>query len=49
MTNYVEPVVKRIYILIGPKGSGKTYIGTPLQDQLHIPFLRVEDIALHCV
>jgi len=37
---------KRIYILIGPKGSGKTYIGTLLQDQLHIPFLRVEDIAL---
>lgn len=40
------PSLKKICILIGPKGSGKTYIGTLLQNQLHIPFLRVEDIAL---
>lgn len=37
---------KHIYILIGPKGSGKTYIGALIDHQLHIPFLRVEDIAL---
>lgn len=37
---------KRIYILIGPKGSGKTFIGTALNNCFGIPFLRVEDIAL---
>ncbi len=37
---------KSIYILIGPKGSGKTFIGTLVDRRLQIPFLRVEDIAL---
>ncbi|MBD0254497.1 MAG: AAA family ATPase [Cytophagales bacterium] len=35
-----------IYLLIGPKGSGKTYIGTLLESRTGIPFVRVEDIAL---
>jgi shikimate kinase len=38
--------MKTIYILIGLKGSGKTYIGTLLQNKRNIPFLRVEDICL---
>ncbi len=38
--------MKRIYLLIGPKGSGKTYIGTLLESRTGIPFVRVEDIAL---
>lgn len=37
---------KLLHILIGPKGSGKTFIGSLLQQELAIPFLRVEDIAL---
>ncbi len=37
---------KIIYILIGPKGSGKTFVGQLVEAQLGIPFLRVEDIAL---
>ncbi|MGD0712530.1 MAG: AAA family ATPase [Bacteroidales bacterium] len=38
--------MKKINILVGLKGSGKTYIGKLLQDKLNIPFLRVEDICL---
>ena len=38
--------MKTINILIGPKGSGKTYIGQMLQNRLGISFLRVEDICL---
>jgi shikimate kinase len=38
--------MKQIYILVGPKGSGKTYIGSLLESRAGIPFLRVEDIAL---
>jgi shikimate kinase len=37
---------KQVLILIGLKGSGKTYIGTLLEDRLHIKFFRVEDIWL---
>jgi len=37
---------KTIFILIGPKGSGKTYIGSLLQRKLGIPFFRVENIWL---
>ncbi len=36
----------RLYLLIGPKGSGKTYIGRLLEERLGIPFLRVEALAL---
>ena len=38
--------MKKVIILIGLKGSGKTYIGQLLQDKLNVPFLRVEDICL---
>ena len=38
--------LKKIYILIGPKGSGKTYIGYLMDSAFQIQFLRVEDIAL---
>ncbi len=37
---------RRIYILIGPKGSGKTYIGNLLEQELGIKFLRVEQLLL---
>jgi len=32
--------------LIGPKGTGKTYIGNLLSERLLIPFLRIENIFL---
>ena len=35
-----------IYILIGQKGSGKTYIGNIVRELYGITFIRVEDIAL---
>ena len=38
--------MKTVYILVGPKGCGKTYIGNLLSEKLGIPFLRVEDIFL---
>ena len=38
--------MKTINILIGPKGSGKTFIGQLLQTKYGIHFLRVEDICL---
>ncbi len=38
--------MKTVYILIGLKGSGKTYIGNLLSETLSIPFLRVENIFL---
>lgn len=34
---------KTLYILIGPKGSGKSYIGTLLDNQFNIHFVRVEN------
>jgi dephospho-CoA kinase len=37
---------KTLIILIGPKGSGKTYIGTLLEKRLKIPFFRVENVWL---
>lgn len=37
---------KKLYMLIGPKGSGKTYIGTLVENRIGIPFLRVENIWL---
>jgi shikimate kinase len=37
---------RTVYILVGPKGSGKTYIGELLQKQHNIPFLYVENIAI---
>lgn len=37
---------KTLYFLIGPKGSGKTFIGTHVHNNTNIHFLRVEDIWL---
>lgn len=37
---------KILYFLIGPKGSGKTFIGTHVQNNTDIHFLRVEPIWL---
>jgi len=35
--------MKTIYLLIGAKGSGKSFIGSLIQDNFNIPFLYVED------
>ncbi|WP_414583932.1 hypothetical protein [Scytonema sp. PCC 10023] len=37
---------KILYILIGPKGAGKTYIGSQVNKNTNIKFLRVEPIWL---
>jgi len=37
---------KQIIILIGLKGSGKTYVGSLLQEKLNIKFFRVENVWL---
>lgn len=41
------PNQKTLFILIGPKGSGKTYIGTLVNQYTDILFLRVEPIWLN--
>ena len=38
---------KTLYMLIGPKGSGKTHIGTLVNQRTDILFLRVESIWLN--
>ncbi len=38
---------KTLFILVGPKGSGKTHIGTLVNEYTDIVFLRVEPIWLH--
>jgi len=40
------PVQKILFMLIGPKGSGKTHIGTLVNQYTDIAFLRVEPIWL---
>jgi shikimate kinase len=37
---------KTLYLLVGPKGSGKTHIGTLVSQNTDISFLRVEPIWL---
>ncbi|MBB5641134.1 hypothetical protein [Cryobacterium roopkundense] len=37
---------KTVYVLIGPKGSGKTHIGTLLERAFDITFLSVEKLGL---
>jgi shikimate kinase len=37
---------RTVLLLVGPKGSGKTFIGTLLSERLGVPFLRVEPIFL---
>lgn len=39
--------MKTLFILIGPKGSGKTHIGSVVDAQTNIKFLRVEPIWIH--
>ncbi|MDH4070225.1 MAG: shikimate kinase [Ignavibacteria bacterium] len=39
-------MTKTVVMLIGPKGSGKTHIGTVVEKRLGIKFLRVEPIWL---
>ena len=39
-------MIKQIIILIGLKGSGKTYIGTLIQEKVGIKFFRVENVWL---
>ncbi|HOW26469.1 MAG TPA: hypothetical protein PK711_12460 [Bacteroidales bacterium] len=39
-------MIKHVIVLIGLKGSGKTYIGTLFKDKLGIKFFRVENIWL---
>ncbi|MCI0533472.1 hypothetical protein L0Y49_04610, partial [bacterium] len=38
--------MKTVYILMGPKGSGKTYVGTILQQYFGVRFLSVEKIFM---
>lgn len=38
---------KTLYVLIGPKGSGKTHVGTKVNQHTSIKFLRVEPIWLN--
>lgn len=35
--------MKTVFLLIGPKGSGKSYIGALFRQRFNIPFIRVED------
>ena len=37
---------KNVYILVGPKGSGKSYIGRILEKHYGIEFLRVEQLLI---
>ena len=37
---------KTVYLLIGAKGSGKTYIGETLETSLGVAFLRVEPLLI---
>ena len=38
--------LKTVYVLIGPKGSGKTYIGSLLEKESGLKFLSVEKLGL---
>lgn len=37
---------RTVLVLIGPKGSGKTYIGSLVDRELGVRFLRVEPVFL---
>lgn len=37
---------KTVFILIGPKGSGKSHVGTILEKYFCIPFLNVDQLGL---
>lgn len=38
--------MKTIHILVGPKGSGKTYVGNLISEHTNIPFVHVEKIFM---
>lgn len=38
--------MKTVYLLIGPKGSGKSYIGNLIENELGIKFLNVEEFFI---
>jgi shikimate kinase len=38
--------MKTVYMLIGPKGTGKSHVGRAIEERLGVPFLRVEPIWL---
>lgn len=42
---YLLLMDKTVYLLIGPKGSGKSFIGQLFETAFNIPFVRVEDWA----
>ena len=37
---------KKVFIIVGPKGSGKTHIGTLLEKEIGLKFLSVEKLGL---
>tara|TARA_B110000879_G_C11069656_1_gene470167 strand:- start:674 stop:829 length:156 start_codon:yes stop_codon:yes gene_type:complete len=39
-------MLKTFYVLIGPKGSGKPYIGSILEQEVGLKFLSVEKLGL---
>lgn len=39
-------MLKTVYVLIGPKGSGKTHIGSILEKEIGLKFLSVEKLGL---
>ena len=41
---YMKPG-KKIYLLLGQKGSGKSYIASIMESQFGIKFIQTEDIA----
>jgi [ribosomal protein S5]-alanine N-acetyltransferase len=47
--NVKKSSAKTVYILVGPKGSGKTFIGNALEDRLGILFIRVEKLLIEYV
>ncbi len=40
---------KTIYILIGKKGSGKSFIGMLMEKEFHVKFISVENLALQII
>lgn len=38
--------MKTVYLLIGPKGSGKSYIGNLIENELGVKFLNVEEFFI---
>jgi shikimate kinase len=43
------PAEPRVLLLVGPKGSGKTFLGTLVARELGIPFLHVEQVFIEAM